>query len=423
LIIAAYMSLGLLMEAPLLAWAERGRVRVASAVALAALAGAMALVAAAPNAPVLLLALALYGPASGVALAASEGTLVESQPEERERTLTRITFAGIVGDALVPSLLIAAATFGFGWRAVAALAAAFALALAGTHWRTRALDRPFVEAEDEDAPRADGAGGKGARRPPLRELTRVVRAHPALVGWLFVALVADLLDEVMVAFAAAHLAEFPHATAQQRLLAIGAWTLGDVAGIVALEAALRRVRPLRALRFACGGRRVGATGALAHAQHGRGRTRTRLPGRERDHLSPASEGARLRRAAGSARDGERDQRAAAARASRRAARTRGTRGRARHGGRDGRARARAGNGARGDAARTRAPSGLTKPRTRRVRGACAGDLALVHSRRGFVSAKIPLRFSSQIQACRVQRPKPTFACQLSSLPEKPSGCG
>jgi hypothetical protein len=245
------MSLALLVEAPLLAWAERGRVRVVSALALAALAGAMALSAAAPNAAVLLFALALYGPASGVALAASEGTLVEAQPAQRERTLTRITFAGILGDGLVPLLLIAATALGLGWRAVSALAALLALALAWTHWRSPALDRPFVEADDEDTPEAHApALAAAARRPPLRELVRVLRTHPALVGWLLVALVADLLDEVMVAFAAAHLAEFPQATAQQRFLAIGAWTLGDVAGIVALEAALRRVRPLRLLRFA-----------------------------------------------------------------------------------------------------------------------------------------------------------------------------
>ena len=240
------MSLALFVEAPLLAWAERWRVRVVSATALAVLAAAMALAATAPSAWVLLAALALYGPASGVALAASEGTLVEARPHERERTLTRLTFAGIAGDALVPLLLLAAVPLGLGWRAVAWLAAAAALGLAIVHWRTPSLDRPFasdeseVEGDQEDA-------GEGKPRPPLRELAHVVRNNPALVGWLAVALASDLLDEVLVAFSAAHLAEF--ATPQQRMLVITAWTLGDIAGIVALEAALHRVSPLRALRF------------------------------------------------------------------------------------------------------------------------------------------------------------------------------
>jgi len=239
------MSLALLVEAPILAWAERWRVRAVSASALAVLAAAMALSAAAPNVWVLLAALALYGPASGIALAASEGTLVEARPHERERTLTRLTFAGIAGDALVPLLLLAAVPLGLGWRAVAWLAAAAALALAVVHWRTPSLDRPF--ALDGDGEVDDEGAGEGEPRPPLRELAHVVRNNPALVGWLAVALVSELLDEVLVAFSAAHLAEF--ATPQQRMLVIGAWTLGDVVGIVLLDAALHRVRPLRALRF------------------------------------------------------------------------------------------------------------------------------------------------------------------------------
>jgi predicted MFS family arabinose efflux permease len=239
------MSLALFVEAPLLAWAERLRVRVVSAAALAVVAAAMALSAAAPNAWVLLAALALYGPASGVALAASEGTLVEAQPHERERTLTRLAFAGIAGDALVPLLLLAATWLGFGWRGVAWVASAAALGLALAHWRTPSLDRPF--ASDSDAGDEERAG-EGEPSPPLRELAHVLRNNPALVGWLAVALASDLLDEVLVAFSAAHLAEF--ATTQQRMLVIVAWTLGDLAGIVALEAALHRVRPLRALRFA-----------------------------------------------------------------------------------------------------------------------------------------------------------------------------
>jgi predicted MFS family arabinose efflux permease len=236
------MSLALFVEAPLLAWAERRRVRAVSAAALAVLSLAMALSATAPDAWVLLAALALYGPASGVALAASEGTLVEARPHERERTLTRLTFAGIAGDALVPLLLLVALPLGFGWRGVAWLAAAAALSLAIVHWRTRELDVPFATVADDEE-----GEGENEPRASLRELARVVRNNPALVGWLAVALVSDLLDEVLVAFAAAHLAEF--ATPERRMLVIAAWTLGDVVGIAALEAALRRARPLRVLRF------------------------------------------------------------------------------------------------------------------------------------------------------------------------------
>ena len=199
----------------------------------------------------LLAALALYGPASGVALAAAEGTLVEARPSERERTLTRLTLVGIAGDALVPLLLLALVPLGLGWRAVSALAACAAFALAWRHARSRVLRRPFAQHDDEGerAEEIEQHTEPGVRSP-LRELARVARERPALLGWLAVAAVAGVLDELLVAFASAHLAEFTGASAQQRLLALAAWTLGDLAGVLALKAALARVRPLRILRLA-----------------------------------------------------------------------------------------------------------------------------------------------------------------------------
>jgi hypothetical protein len=128
---------------------------------------------------------------------------------------------------------------------VCALAALLALALACAHARSRSLDRPFREASDADAD--ESAPGEA---PILRDLVRTVRAHPALLGWLAVATVADLLDEAMVAFASAHLAAFTGASDAERMVAIGAWVAGDLAGALLLPAALARVRPLRLLQAA-----------------------------------------------------------------------------------------------------------------------------------------------------------------------------
>jgi hypothetical protein len=145
--------------------------------------------------------------------------------------------------APAPRWLVALAALGLGWRTAAALAALLALGLAFAHARSPALDRPFAGEVEDDAAPVDGEA-----TPPWREVLRVARAHPALLGWLLAMAVADLLDEVLVAFAAAHLATFAETTPAQRLFALSAWTLGDLVGIVALEAALARWPALRVLR-------------------------------------------------------------------------------------------------------------------------------------------------------------------------------
>lgn len=241
------MSLALVVEAPLLALAERVRASRVAGAALLALAAAMALVAAAPSAALLFVGLALYGPASGVALAVSEAAAVASSsagdPAFRERVLARLALAGGVGDALVPTLFFAAAALGLGWRAVAALAAGAALALAFALVRSRALAHPLAPADAEDEAEAGAA-------PPLRALWQALRERPALAGWLLVGLAADLLDETLVAFAAAHLGAFPGVEAAERAVVLAAWTAGDLVGLAALNLALRRFRPLAVLRVA-----------------------------------------------------------------------------------------------------------------------------------------------------------------------------
>ena len=139
--ITSFHLLAIFVEAPLLAWSERVRVGRFSAAALFTFALAC-FGAALANGPLLfVLALALYGPASGCALAASEGLLVETRPDERERTIARLTLAGALGDLAVPLLLGALAWFGLGWRVAMAVAGGAALLLAFVHGTSRELDR------------------------------------------------------------------------------------------------------------------------------------------------------------------------------------------------------------------------------------------------------------------------------------------
>jgi predicted MFS family arabinose efflux permease len=238
--ITAFHALALVIEAPLLAWADRGRVRFVSSASLFAVA-AIAIIAAFAKGPfVLLFALALYGPAVGCATTAAEGLLVESAPHERERTMTRWTLSGVAGDLAVPLLLALLARFGLGWRTAMVVASIASLVLAVVHARSRELDRPMSTSDEDD----DSSG-----TTPVRELLRVLQANPVLVGWSLAGVGVGLLDEVLVAFAAVHLDAFVHASASWRSAAIVSWTLGGVAGLFTLDRVLARVTPQRVLRI------------------------------------------------------------------------------------------------------------------------------------------------------------------------------
>jgi predicted MFS family arabinose efflux permease len=223
--IVAFHSLAFFVEAPLLAWSERVRARWFSAASLAAVGASALLAALYPRGWALLLALALYGPASGCALAIAEGVLVESAPHARERAMARAGLAASAGDLAVPLLLAALARFDLGWRTACALAGALALVLAVAHASSRSLDR---------APSSDDGSEPSPPPPTLREALRTALATRPLFAWSLACTLTNLLDEVLVAFGALHLAAIG-ATANERSRAIAAWVVGGFAGLAAIE--------------------------------------------------------------------------------------------------------------------------------------------------------------------------------------------
>jgi MFS family permease len=240
--IAAFCSLALVVEAPLLAWSERVPVRWFSAGALLGISVTMFAAALANEPVMMLIALALYGPASGCALASSEAALVEQHPEARERVMTRLSIAGALGDLAVPALAIALAAAGLGWRHAFGLGALLALALAVSHASTRELDRLPISTDDED---------DEGEPPKLRETVRTALAARGLLGWSIGAAMTSMLDELLVAFATVHLAADVQAGPELRAIAIGAWMIGGLLGLAVLERLLARVDALRLTMAAC----------------------------------------------------------------------------------------------------------------------------------------------------------------------------
>jgi hypothetical protein len=222
--IVAFHSLAFFLEPPLLAWSERVPARWFSAAALAGVAASAFAAAIFPRGWSLLVALAVYGPASGCALAVAEGLLVEAEPAARHRTMARLSLAANAGDLTVPLLLAGLAWFGLGWRTAFAITGAFAALLAIGHARARSLGGTLSGASDDSE----------ASAPTTREALRTALATRPLLGWSFACSLTGLLDEVLVAFSAVHLHGIG-ATASERSWAIAAWVGGGFVGLAGLE--------------------------------------------------------------------------------------------------------------------------------------------------------------------------------------------
>lgn len=254
-IVAAFYGLAIL-EAPLLAWIERFSARVVSSAAVLAMGLASLAMAVGSSAWVLALALAAFGPASGSALSVAEGVLIEQRGDtSRERVMARVTLAAALGDLVVPVAIALAQLVELSWRSVLALTFVSSVAVSAVHAGSRELERPLPAEDDEeqdadarDDPRdRDGppAGGFAALRAAL--------AHRPLVLLSLAGTAIGLLDEVLVAFGAVHLAAISpgETTIAARQAALGALILGGVLGLAALERFLVERHSTRVLAAAC----------------------------------------------------------------------------------------------------------------------------------------------------------------------------
>lgn len=232
LVLAGFHVLAVLVEPALLRWAETRTVRLGLALGLGGLALSCLGASIAGSGVVLIAMLALYGPASGLALSVSEGALVEAAPERAERTLTWLSIAGVLGDVLVPGLLAVV-----GWR----LSFGVAVGLAGSLFivvaASRSLSRPTVLAPDDE----DEDEASDVAPPRLRDAVR----QPTLLGWTLLCTLGSMMDEVLTAFAAVHLHERLGGGAVA--ITLTAFTVGGLLGLLVLERALLVVAPMRLL--------------------------------------------------------------------------------------------------------------------------------------------------------------------------------
>jgi hypothetical protein len=178
--------------------------------------------------------LALYGPGAGLALAVAEGVLVEAR-------------AAPVGDLLTPIALAGASLVGLTWRDVAFCAGLLGLLLVASHVRLLELDRAMPSDDDEE-----DAGEPHLARSGLGALREALSQRP-LLGWSLAGTLTGLMDEVLMAFSALHLASIAPGedTVAARQLALVAIIAGGLVGLAWLERSVEGREPRRVLLLAC----------------------------------------------------------------------------------------------------------------------------------------------------------------------------
>lgn len=245
----------------------------------------------APSFAVLLAALVIYFPASGVFVSLTQSAALDADPDRRSQLMARWTLAGSAGDVAGPLLIAAVLVVGGTWRAgfvlvaVAAAASWLFVAWIGRGDRAaRAGDQAPADADGDDAggddAASDDAGSDDAGSddagsadqedelrtpastdgwPGWRAAIRIT-AEAGALRWLTLLEVSDLLLDVFTAFLALYLVAVVHASPAVAALGVAVRLGAGLAGDVLLVVALERFDPLRVLRAS-----VWATGLLLPA--------------------------------------------------------------------------------------------------------------------------------------------------------------
>jgi FSR family fosmidomycin resistance protein-like MFS transporter len=265
LLAAVPLIAGSLVELPVgvLAGAGPRRRRVVLAGGLVFIAALLA-AAAASTFAALLAALVLFFPASGAFVGLTEAQQLDAAPARRAQFMARWTLAGALGAVAGPGLLAAVVAAGGSWRtafvvtALAAAAAWLGLAAAG-----RAGPSPG-EAVPPDAPADPAVADPEPANPEpadlapadpeptgLRSALRAAR-RPAVLRWLILLQVSDLLLDVLTGFVAVYFVAAAGASPARAALAVGVRLAADLAGSAVLVGVLERWPSRRVLRLSAG---------------------------------------------------------------------------------------------------------------------------------------------------------------------------
>jgi MFS transporter, FSR family, fosmidomycin resistance protein len=187
--------------------------------------------------PMLLLAMMLMNPASGLFVGLSQATLMDAAPARREQNMARWTLFGSLGNCVGPVALGACVWAGIGWRWPFYVMFGLGLLLVAATWRLRF---PSPEA------------GEGALRPSsfaegMREALRALRRRE-VVRWLVLLQLGDFTWDVLRGFVALYFVDVVGVGEGRAALAVIVWTWMGLPGDFLMLPLLERVRGVSYLR-------------------------------------------------------------------------------------------------------------------------------------------------------------------------------
>lgn len=174
--------------------------------------------------------------AGTAAVGIAQTALIDADPGNEARTMTRWTTLAAVGDLLAPLAIGAALAWPLGWRTLFWVAAALWLA-AGLIALPQRFPAPAAPSEGDDAP-----------FHPLHELRAAVQT-PLLLRWLGIAFAASMMDEIFLGFTALFLADRVQVDAAGISLIITAQMAGGLLSLGLLNRLVGRVAPQRLLAW------------------------------------------------------------------------------------------------------------------------------------------------------------------------------
>jgi MFS family permease len=245
LLVLVMPQLGALLEAPLIALADRWPRKRAIAAGLAGMAASLLGCAWAKDAIVFGAAFALYGPAAGVADGFAQASLMDAEPDHRERRMTEWALAGYLGDLAAPLSIGAVRLLGASWRMAFVLGAMVLLVAAlGTLAAGRAREgRSGLAVERSES---------GDESEPAFSTTAAIRValrDRVLLAWLAGAVLTSLLDETLATFAVVLVRERFGAGALAETTLLSGFTVAGALSLAFTDRLLRTRSPMPILAW------------------------------------------------------------------------------------------------------------------------------------------------------------------------------
>ncbi|MBI3151722.1 MAG: MFS transporter [Chloroflexi bacterium] len=180
----------------------------------------------------------LFHPSSGAFVSISQASLMDLQPERREHSMARWTFAGSLGVFIGPILLSGAAFIGFGWRGMFLALALLSTLILMYAWK----HVPDSSITNDELPRFTDI---------LKQFKSTFAAlkNWAVVRWLILLEFSDLMLDVLYGFLPLYFVDVAGFTPAQAALSVAVWTGVGLLGDFLLIPLVERVKGLDYLRI------------------------------------------------------------------------------------------------------------------------------------------------------------------------------